>query len=368
MNLENRLGRVRQSLKTRGCHSLLVTEAKNRQYLSGFDGSAGWLVVTPEKNVLITDGRYWAQVEKKCPQVELFRFVPAEHTDLAGALVALCASHQILTLGLETDGISLSVFRKIKKQLDETQIPLMEVEGMVAGFRECKDESEIEHLARAASIADSALGKALVNFKPGARECDLKAEIEYHILRLGGTSTSFSTIVASGPNGSLPHAGASDRVVKERELITIDFGAVFEGYCSDMTRTIWYGTLPEREKRILGAIRVAQAKAVEAVAAGVQAAHLDSIARDHLESAGLAEYFIHSLGHGVGLDIHEAPGLRKSSDRVLKLGQVITIEPGVYLSGETGCRVEDTVVVEAESCRVLNAFPKQDLGSTEPRW
>lgn len=365
MNFENRLKRVRENLKTGECRSLLVTGAKNRQYLSGFDGSAGWLLITQDRSILITDGRYWSQVEKTCPQVELFRFEPSAHTDLAGALVE-ASTDDCAPIGLETDGMSLSMFRKIKDRLEKAKIPFEELEGLVADLRECKDADEIAHLAKAAEIADQALAKALAQFGPGARECDLKADIEYHILRLGGNSTSFSTIVASGPNGSLPHAGASERVVKSGELITVDFGAVYKGYCSDMTRTFWYGKLPEREHNILQATRTAQAKAVAAVRAGIEAAQLDAVARDHLESVGLAEHFIHSLGHGVGLDIHEAPGLRKTSDKVLKVGQVITIEPGVYLSEETGCRVEDTVVVEADGCRILNTFPKQDLSATAP--
>jgi len=198
------------------------------------------------------------------------------------------------------------------------------------------------------------------------RECDLKAEIEHAILRQGGSSTSFPTIVASGPNGSYPHAGASDRVVGENELITIDFGAVYRGYCSDMTRTIWYGTLPETAHNLIDHTRRAQELALSVVAPGITCQEVDATARDYLRKEELDQFFVHSLGHGVGLDIHESPGLRKSNSDPLCVGHVITIEPGLYVPGQTGCRVEDTVVVTPSGYEVLNRFPKQPLDAEAP--
>lgn len=367
MNLAARLKSLRSALEREGLTSLIVTEPKNRRYLSGFSGSSGWLLVTPESHHILTDGRYWDQVGRESPEAELFRFVSSEHESMPRALLQLLGEIGLSeNLGLETRGMELSLFRSTTDLLAQNDISIKEVEGLVNSLREAKDEEEIALLRRAAEIADQALGKALAEFEPGKREVELKALIEYHILMLGGESTSFSTIVASGPNGSYPHAGASQRVVERGELVTIDFGAIYKGYCSDMTRTIWYGTLSDRDRTILGATREAQELALKAVAPGVVASDLDRIARDHLSKANLAEYFVHSLGHGVGLDIHEAPGLRSTSESALVEGQVVTVEPGVYIPGDTGCRVEDTVVVRSGGPEVLNLFPKQALDAESP--
>jgi Xaa-Pro aminopeptidase len=254
----------------------------------------------------------------------------------------------------------------LQKGLANQGLSLTEVEGVVHKLRERKDSEEITLMRKAAEIADEALSSALADFKPGGKEVELKALIEYQILLRGGEATSFPTIVASGPNGSYPHAGASHRAIQEGELVTIDFGALYQGYCSDMTRTVWWGQLSERDRTILGTTREAQLVARQAVTAGVEARSLDLMARKFLEKAGLGEYFVHSLGHGVGLDIHEAPGLRKTSEAILEVGQVVTIEPGVYIPGDTGCRVEDTVVVTEGKPDVLNRFPKQSLDAVVP--
>ncbi|MCA9780875.1 MAG: aminopeptidase P family protein [Candidatus Eremiobacteraeota bacterium] len=370
MSLSTRLETVREQLVESKLDTLLVSEPKNRRYLCGFSGSSGWLVITPDRHIVITDGRYWDQVARECPGAELFKFVASDHESLTGALTALLKDKALpqdgRPLGVETNGMTLAAFRDLEKGLRTEGLELAEVEGLVHKMRERKDSGEITLLRKAAEIADEALSAALAEFKPGGKEVELKALIEYEILMRGGAATSFPTIVASGPNGSYPHAGASHRAIQEGEMVTIDFGALYQGYCSDMTRTIWWGRLSDRDKQILGATREAQSLARQAVKAGVEAKALDIMAREHLEKAGLAEYFVHSLGHGVGLDIHEAPGLRKTSEAVLESGQVVTVEPGVYIPGDTGCRVEDTVVVTEGSPDILNRFPKQSLDADSP--
>jgi Xaa-Pro aminopeptidase len=370
MNLSKRLQHVREELAERELDTLLVSEAKNRRYLSGFSGSSGWLLVTEARPILITDGRYWDQVVRECPGVDLFKFVAADHESLSGALTVLLKERGLpadgKSLGVETNGMTLAAFRDLQKGLANQGLSLTEVEGVVHKLRERKDSEEITLMRKAAEIADEALSSALADFKPGGKEVELKALIEYQILLRGGEATSFPTIVASGPNGSYPHAGASHRAIQEGELVTIDFGALYQGYCSDMTRTVWWGQLSERDRTILGTTREAQLVARQAVTAGVEARSLDLMARKFLEKAGLGEYFVHSLGHGVGLDIHEAPGLRKTSEAILEVGQVVTIEPGVYIPGDTGCRVEDTVVVTEGKPDVLNRFPKQSLDAVVP--
>ena len=359
----DRLTALRAQIKDQELSGLLILDPKNRQYLTGFDGSSGWLLVTPKEHFLLSDGRYWDQVARQCPRAKLVRFIPAEHGTLSGALLTVLPPG---ILGIETDGLALSLYRELIQALERSGFSYEELEGVVRNLRECKDEDEIACLKKAAEIADFALNRALRDFAPGQSELDLKAAIEYQILKFGGYSTSFSTIVASGPNGSYPHAGASERLVGEGEMITVDFGAVYRGYCSDMTRTIWYGRLSERDRNLLHHTREAQKLALESVIPGLKASALDSVARERLREADLDTFFVHSLGHGVGLEVHEQPGIRSTNEAPLKPGQVITIEPGVYLPGQAGCRVEDTVLVTSEGCQILNSFPKQPLDAERP--
>lgn len=366
MNYLERQQRLRESHHSRQA-SILVTDSKNVRYLCGFTGSSGWLLLTPQHHYVLTDGRYWEQVGRQCPQAELLKFEATKHKSMAKALFTFMTDHHLgSSLAVETANMTLTLFRQIQEAAEPAGAVLEEVENLTKPFREIKDEEEIKLLQKAADIADRALRVTLKNFAPGRTEFELKAELEYQILLAGGEGTSFSTIVASGPNGSFPHAGASERAINEGELITIDFGAIYRGYCSDMTRTIWYGQIPDEALKLLRHTRIAQQRAVEAVKAGISCKDLDQVARGVLEEAGLAEYFVHSLGHGVGLDVHEDPGVRSTNDSHLRVGQVITVEPGVYVPGFTGCRVEDTVVVQESGCLVLNQFPKQPLDSIEP--
>lgn len=371
MNFEVRIEKLRKCMSEEGEDLFLVTDRTNGRYLTGFTGSSGWALVSPQSCYFMTDGRYWDQLRSESPHVELVQFIPDDHVDLAGALKALLLSisqqrEKLPVLGLELDGLGISVHRQLVSVADSLGLRVRESSGRVKAQRVIKEEPEIAALTEAAAIADRSLSAALKNFSTGNTELDLKAEIEYQILKSGGEGTSFSTIVASGVNGSRPHAGASRKTVEPSELITVDFGALYNGYCSDMTRTIWYGALPEQERTILSQVRQAQQEALNAVRAGIAAGELDRIARSKLAEANLDQYFIHSLGHSLGLEVHESPGLRKGRTDLLEPGTVVTIEPGVYIPQVTGCRVEDTVVVRAEGCTVLTNFPKQQLDETAP--
>lgn len=367
-SISQRLAALRHIMSEQNEAAFLVTDGSNRRYLSGFTGSAGWLLITGTQQWVITDGRYWEQAQRQCPEYQLFKFESSEHKALAGALKALLEGEAQVEVGarlcLELDGMTLVLYRNLESELQSWT--LGEADGRTRELRQVKDSEEIALLRLAAQIADEALDQALKQFRPGQRESDLRAELEYHILRLGGEGASFSTIVASGVNGSYPHAGASSKVVEEGELITIDFGARYQGYCSDMTRTIWFGHLSERQREILSATREAQSRAVAAVRPGITSGELDAIARDYLEERELAQYFIHSLGHGIGLEVHEGPTLRKGTELVLQAGQLVTVEPGVYIPEFTGCRVEDTILVTPDGGEPINRFPKQDLTATHP--
>lgn len=368
--MSTRTDRVESLMKEDGEDAFVVTEGKNRRYLSGFTGSSGWLVFAEGRRFLLTDGRYWEQSRSECPDFEIFRYEPSRHQGLAGATDDLLAT----TLGLrsgarvavEIDELSVSSYRTLQQALEPRNFTLLDVEGRTRHHRMLKDSDEVASLKKAARIADSALGSALKLCGLGASERDLRAEIDYQVLRAGGEGASFSTIVASGVNGSFPHAGATEKVLREGELITIDFGAIWKGYCSDMTRTIWYGELEESLRHLVSAVTDAQAKAVAAARPGMTSGDLDEVARGHLRSLDLEQYFIHSLGHGVGLDVHESPTLRSGHTDLLREHQVITIEPGVYLPNQTGCRVEDTILLTANGAETLNGYPKQRLTDSEP--
>lgn len=368
--MKARLNRLRKQMRESGESLFLVTEPNNRRYLSGFTGSSGWLLVGSSAAWLITDGRYWDQVARQAPDLELLRYRHAEHKDHTGALSALLTKLELPPgsgLAVELDDMPVLLYRSLSNMASENGWSLKDVEGRIKAYRTVKDEEEIASLRRAAEIADEAFTRALSKFEPGQSEASLKAELDYQVLRAGGEGASFSTIVASGVQGSFPHAGASEKIVAKGELVTIDFGAVWNGYCSDMTRTVWWGELSERDRGLVAAVSEAHRLAVEAARPGLSGGELDEVARASLRKVGLAEHFVHSLGHGVGLDIHEAPTLRAGQTDLLLAGQVVTVEPGVYLANETGCRIEDTVVLrEGAPADVLNRSPKQTLDQLAP--
>jgi Xaa-Pro aminopeptidase len=368
--MKARIERLRAEMREHEEAAYLITEGKNRRYLSGFSGSSGWLLVTPQQTVLLTDGRYWDQVARQCPETELFRYTTTEHKTLSGALTRLLSEQLTLpegsTVAVEIDDLPVSSYRTIRSALEVSGFKVSDAEGRLKRHRSQKDEQELASLRRAAAIADAALGAAFARLKPGMTEAAWKAEIDYQVLLHGGEGAAFPTIVASGINGSLPHAGASEKVIANGELVTIDFGAIWNGYNSDMTRTVWFGDLSDHDSRLVTEVLAAQAAAVAAARPGMTSGDLDRVARDHLRQADLEKYFIHSLGHGVGLDVHETPTLRAGHSDLLSAGQVVTIEPGVYLPGRTGCRIEDTIVLTPEGCEVLNKFPKQQPGDSCP--
>lgn len=337
---------------------LLVSAPENRRYLSGFTGSAGLLLLGPERTLLIADGRYWAQAETQCPDLELVRFRAEEHASLLACALGQVPAGQ--PLAVEGRHLTLADAPALQGHAP------VATESLVEHVRQRKDPAELELMRRAIQIADRAWLQALELLKPGLREVDFCLELEYQMQKLGARKPSFDSIVASGPNGAFPHAGVGERVIERGELITIDFGAHWQGYNSDMTRTVWLGTLAEPEARIYRAVRNAQALAVAAVRPGLTCRELDAVAREALAQDGLAEYFSHGLGHGIGLAVHELPGVRSVSETVLEPGMVITIEPGVYVPGHTGCRIEDMVLVTESGGEKLNRSAYQDLDQTHP--
>ena len=361
----SRLQRLRDKLETEKLNGVLVTADQNRLYMTGFTGSSGWVLVTPSENQVATDGRYWSQFKKQCPDWELVKFSREDHKDLGEALWSGRTFEKGFRMGFNGGDLSYSAYQQLRSGLPE-EVELVPVKGLVEGLRECKESTEVEELREAAAIADRALASALKHFKEGVAERDFATELEHQLKIEGARGTSFDTIVASGPNGALPHAGATSRKIRAGELVTLDFGAQCERYVSDMTRTIWIGKLPELETKVRTAVWEAQRAALETVRAGIPIAEVCEAARAVLRGHQMEEYFLHSLGHGIGLAVHENPGMRKQSEGKLEPGQAITVEPGVYIEGKTGCRIEDSVVVTEAGCDFLTRSPYQQPGQEHP--
>ena len=354
-----RIPRLRDRLGDAGCDALLVTRLVNVRYLTGFTGSAGMLLVLPSDVVLTTDGRYRDQSAEQLAgagveaRVEVGATVAAQHTVLAGAARA------VRRLGLEAESVTWAQQRRFAGEVFESA-DLVPTEGVVEDLRRVKDRGEVARMAEAAGIADRALAAVRPLLADGLSEREIALALDYEMRRLGAEGSSFETIVASGPNGAKPHARPTDRRVAPGELVVIDFGALVDGYCSDMTRTLCVGEpAGDVRQRMVEVVAESQRAGVAAVAAGVGGREVDEACRAVIAEAGWADAFIHGTGHGVGLEIHEAPRVASTSTDVLAAGHIVTVEPGVYLAEHGGVRIEDTVVVTEGGCEVLTNAPKE---------
>jgi Xaa-Pro aminopeptidase len=357
MDVAPRLGRLRERFEDAQCEAMLLTNLVNIRYLTGFTGSAAMLVVLPDDALLVTDGRYTFQAAEQIEAASVDARI--EVGGLAGQRDAVAqALKGVARVGLEATNVTWARLRAFANEwLVESE--LVATEGLVEELRRVKDDGEIARIEEAARIADEALARVKRRLAEGITEADFALELDFEIRRLGAAGNSFESIVASGPNGAKPHARPSDRRIEPGELIVLDFGAMVDGYCSDMTRTVCVGapggpTL----QRMVDVVAESQAIGVDTVGPGVEAAAVDKACRDVIAEAGWADAFMHSTGHGVGLDIHEAPTVSATSLDMLAVGQVVTVEPGVYLPEHGGVRIEDTVVVTADGCRRLTNAPK----------
>jgi len=356
-----RLDRLRPRLADAGCEALLITNLFNVRYITGFTGSAGLLLVLPDEVLLTTDGRYRDQAAEQLgaagvdARIEVQATLGAQHDVLAAA------AKGIDRLGLEADSVTWAQQRRFASDLF-AGAELIPTQGLVEDLRRVKDAGEIDRMAEAARIADEALAAVIPLLGQGVTEREVALGLDYEMRRLGADGSSFETIVASGPNGAKPHARPSDRRVEPGELVVIDFGARVEGYCSDMTRTFCVGEpTDDTALRMVSVVKESQREGVAAVKAGVRGREVDDTCRAVIADAGWGDAFIHGTGHGVGLEIHEAPRVASTSDDVLATGHVVTVEPGVYLADHGGVRIEDTVVVTDDGCTVLTNAPKESI-------
>ncbi len=354
--MNERLKRLRCRLAEKGLDGVFITQPENRRYLSGFRGSAGALLITTSAAVLATDFRYTEQAAAEAPDFEVQR-IPNNLVDWFPGLISDLG---IKKLGFEAADVTFDHHRRLGQALKRKQVSvrLTPLSGLVESLRAVKDAEEITLIERAVAIADATFDVMEGNIKPGLTEKQVAWDLEKRLRENGSESLPFDIIVASGPNAALPHHRPSDRVIRENEPIVIDMGARFNGYASDLSRTLWTGTPDETFVKVYHAVREAQAAAVAAIVKDVTGHRADSAARKVIRTAGYGEAFGHSLGHGVGLAEHELPRLGPGSHEMLSDGMVFTIEPGIYLSGRGGVRIEDMAVMENGRARILTAAGK----------
>lgn len=361
-----RIERVSAELRERSVQALLVTAPANVRYLSGYSGSNGIAVVSGEVDgghLFITDFRYETQAEQEvgaaAPECE--RVIAKEDLmETAASLIdeRASAAGGRIAVGFDERHLSVAAHARLA-ELFEQEVELVGCAGIVERLREVKDAGEQQRIAAASSLADEALTAILEAGLAGRGERDVAIDLESRMRRLGAAGASFPTIVASGAHGALPHAQPRDVEIAAGTLVTIDWGALLDGYCSDCTRTYAAGEPSGRGREVYELVLAAQRAGVDAVRAGRSGREVDAIAREVIERAGMGERFGHGLGHGVGLEVHEGPRLsRTTSDEPLREGAVVTVEPGVYLPGELGVRIEDLLVVGAEGSRSLSALPR----------
>ncbi|NJD37575.1 MAG: aminopeptidase P family protein [Geobacter sp.] len=331
---------------------LLIEQPINLRYLSGFSGSEGALLLTPEGGWFICDSRYTVQAGREVSGLSVVE--QAQRQEGIAELIRQAGARRV---GFEAAHTTVSAHQGMVTRLPEvTLVPLGQE---LDAIRNCKDAQELQLLADVAALASSALGSVLPLVCPGMVEADLALELEFAMRRRGSEGAGFDIIVASGVRGAMPHGRASTKQIEAGDLVTIDFGAVQQGYHSDETVTVAVGAVNERQQRIYQVVLEAHDRAIASIRPGITCRELDAVARDYIHEQGFGEYFGHGLGHGVGLAVHEKPVVSPRSDAVVEEGMVFTIEPGIYIPGFGGVRIEDTVAVTADGCRLLTTASKQ---------
>jgi Xaa-Pro aminopeptidase len=361
MATQTRIESLQRVLAIHRLDVLLVSHPPNVRYLCGFTGSAGLLVVTEAKSVLLTDGRYTAQARQ---EVKNARVIVPRNTALLAAAAQWLSSKSAglnrgpVRVGIDGEHVSAAAEQKLRNTLP-ARFRLRLAAPLVEQARMVKDAEEIACIRRSAELGAGLFQTALSKIRPGVTETQVAAAMEFEARSAGAEGMSFETIIAAGPRSALPHGRASQSAIPANGFVVCDFGVILSGYCSDRTRTVYVGSPTTEARQAYAAVLEAQQAAVSAVVPGVKAREVDRAARKLLQLKGLDRHFTHSTGHGVGLEIHEAPRVGRGQEEVLRAGMVITIEPGIYLPGKFGVRIEDMVVVTEQGCEVLAPANKE---------
>jgi Xaa-Pro aminopeptidase len=352
--MSDRAARLVDKLPEIGADLLVVTSLVNVRYLTGFTGSNGLALVGPNTRAFVTDFRYLEQSAAEVDGAFDRTIAPQDLLDTIPDLLPVGE----LRLAFEDAHMSVRTHGRLRELAPE-RVELVAGGDAVESLRAVKDSAEIRRIGEAAKVADAALRRVMEQGLAGRTEVSVAVALERAMEDLGAKRPSFGSIVAAGPHGALPHAQPRDVEIGPNELVVIDWGAELDGYCSDCTRTLATGDLPDATLEAYDLVRQAQLAGLDAVTAGTGGREADAAAREVISDAGHAEHFGHGLGHGVGMEIHEAPRLSQRSDSVLAAGNVVTVEPGVYLPGQFGVRIEDLVVVTDTACTILTSVPKE---------
>ncbi|EJR96171.1 M24 family metallopeptidase [Bacillus cereus] len=341
-----RITNIQKQLHNYGIDGLLITKKENRQYATNFTGSAGVVLIAAHKAIFITDFRYVDQAKTEIKAAEIIMHKGNLEEEVANQVSKL----KIQKLGIEDNNMTLQQFKKLQKYIHTEMVPVCEI---IEDIRLIKDTSEIETMKIAATIADEAFHHIVTFLKPEISETDVRDELEFFMRKKGATSSSFQIIVASGVRSSLPHGVASNKIIERGDIVTLDFGALYDGYCSDITRTVAIGEPSEKFQKIYNVVREALKRGTEAIKPGETAKSIDDITRNYITEHGYGQYFGHSTGHGLGLEIHEPLRLSQESKATLQEGMVVTVEPGIYIPNWGGCRIEDDIVITKDGYDVI---------------
>ncbi|EHJ07647.1 M24 family metallopeptidase [Staphylococcus simiae] len=345
-----RISKVREILNQKHLDAIIIMSDYNRRYLSGFTGTSGALIISKDEQYLITDFRY---IEQASSQAKDFTIINRTNS-IIEEVKNLLHDNQYDDIGFEGHDVSYDTY----VELNKSRLTLISISNAVDKIREVKDEEEIALIKKAATIVDDTYEYILTIAKAGMTEKELKAKLESKMLELGAEGPSFDTIVASGYRGALPHGVASDKVIEQGDMITLDFGAYYNGYCSDITRTFAIGEPDPKLKELYQIVLESQLKAINEIKPGMTGKEADALARDYLKDKGYGKEFGHSLGHGIGLEIHEGPMLAKTVNNKLQVNNCVTIEPGVYIDGLGGIRIEDDILITENGCEVFTKCTK----------
>ena len=347
-----RVEKLRKKMQEENLDSFLITSPYNLRYLTNFTGTTGLAVITLEKAFFITDFRYTEQAAAQAQGFEIIKNVGPIFEEVAD----LVQKEGLRELGFEETTVSFLEYSVLEEIIDAQLIP---ISGMIEELREIKDEEEIAIIEKACSIADLAYDHILKMIQPGMTEIEVANQLDFYMRSLGASGVSFETIVASGLRSAMPHGVASKKIIEQGDLITIDFGCYYEGYVSYMTRTFAIGDPGEQLKEIYQIVLEAQLAVLEVAKPGVTCKQLDAVARDYITKHGYGEAFGHSTGHGIGLEIHEGPNVSVRAEKQFVPGNIITDEPGIYLPGIGGVRIEDDLLITSDGNRVLTHSPKE---------
>lgn len=348
----SKIAHVRTYLQENNIDALLVTSSYNLRYMTGFTGTSGVAIISKDDACFITDFRY---TEQASAQIEGYTIVEQEKS-IDAEIHTQLTHRNIQSLAFEEQYVTYAKYKQYKEQFSATLVP---ISGFIEQLRLVKSTEELEILKAAAVIADQTYEHITQYIQPGMKEIDVANELEMHMRSLGATSSSFDIIVASGFRSALPHGVASDKKIEKGDLVTMDFGALYQGYISDITRTVAIGEISQELKTIYDTVLAAQKIGVEQIRPGMTGKEADALTRDYITEKGYGQYFGHSTGHGIGLEVHEGPSLSTANSAALTPGMVVTVEPGIYIPSVGGCRIEDDLVITETGNERLTTSTKE---------